>query len=107
MTAQRHGDVHVIFGAAHRVRGRIARTTDGGKVGVQFALDAGVNQRRTVLCAEDHVNEDVGQRLGHDRNARLRFRPFRASTTLYSFLSPGFTRSYHILSHRDNNILIL
>ena len=57
--------IYVIRGAADAIRLRFKVTADGGEIAVNGRTDVLIQPRLTILRAEDHVNEDLAEGLGH------------------------------------------
>jgi hypothetical protein len=57
--------VDVIGHASGLERRRLQTAKDSREVGMQAGADFRLNEWLTVLRAEDHMDQDFGERLGH------------------------------------------
>jgi hypothetical protein len=64
--AQRAGDVNVIVDAADFMRGAAEVVASCGEITDEFGFDGFVDEGLAMFCAEDDVEEDVGEGLSHD-----------------------------------------
>jgi hypothetical protein len=68
-------DVNVIDHAAHTVTFAVGVTDDSSEIGVEVELDGRGHQRAAVFGAEDDMDQDEAQRLGHGENYKSGLQP--------------------------------